>query len=79
MKNQMSNASDQFANFFSRVACWLWETVELVLIIVLDCLERLIELMLAVMNLIFQVTVCACIIIERSSSDRIQIKESKSL
>lgn len=52
----MSSASDQFASFFSRVACWLWETVELVLIIVLDCLERLIELVLAVTNLIFQVT-----------------------
>lgn len=56
MKSRMSSASDQFANFFSRVVCWLWETVELVLIITLDCLERLIELMLVVMNLIFQVT-----------------------
>ncbi|KOC59467.1 hypothetical protein WH47_10613 [Habropoda laboriosa] len=55
MKNRMSNASQQFVEFFSRVVCWLWETLEKLLDIILDFLARLIELILAVMNLIFQV------------------------
>ncbi|CAK9808524.1 hypothetical protein ANTQUA_LOCUS5637 [Anthophora quadrimaculata] len=55
MKNRMSNASQQFVEFFSRVACWLWETLEKLLDIILDMLAKLIELILAVMNLIFQV------------------------
>ncbi|RLU21804.1 hypothetical protein DMN91_006180 [Ooceraea biroi] len=55
MKSRITSASDQFVNFFWRVVCWLWETVELILIIVLDCLARLIELVLVIMNLIFQI------------------------
>ncbi|CAL7937593.1 unnamed protein product [Xylocopa violacea] len=55
MKNRMSNASQQFVEFFSRVACWLWETIEKLFDIILDFLARIIELILAVMNLIFQV------------------------
>ncbi|XP_043523676.1 uncharacterized protein LOC122535863 isoform X2 [Frieseomelitta varia] len=55
MKNRMSNASQQFVDFFSQVACWTWETLEKLLDIILDFLARIIELILAVMNLIFQV------------------------
>ncbi|XP_072765969.1 uncharacterized protein [Anoplolepis gracilipes] len=55
MKNWITSASDQFVSSFWRVFCWLWETVELILIIALDCLARLIELILVVINLIFQV------------------------
>ncbi|XP_017752958.1 PREDICTED: uncharacterized protein LOC108545717 [Eufriesea mexicana] len=55
MKNRMSNASQQFVEFFSRVACWLWDTLEKLLDIIFDFLARIIELILAVMNLIFQV------------------------
>ncbi|XP_050462000.1 uncharacterized protein LOC126856985 [Cataglyphis hispanica] len=55
MKNCMTSVSDQFVNSFWRVFCWLWETFELVLIIILDCLARLIELILVTINLIFQV------------------------
>ncbi|TGZ45759.1 Uncharacterized protein DBV15_09448 [Temnothorax longispinosus] len=49
------NVSDQFVNLLWRVACWLWETIELVLIVIFDCLARLIELILVMMKLIFQV------------------------
>lgn len=55
MKNRMSNASQEFVEFFSRVACWIWETIEKLFDIILDFLARIIELILAVMNLIFQV------------------------
>ncbi|XP_053976929.1 uncharacterized protein LOC128893254 [Hylaeus anthracinus] len=55
MKNRVSNASQQFVELFSRVVCWLWETLDKLLDIFLDFLARLIELTLAVMNLIFQV------------------------
>ncbi|XP_011169459.2 uncharacterized protein LOC105202576 [Solenopsis invicta] len=56
MKNRiLSNVPDQFANLFWRVACWIWETLELILIIILDCLARLIELILVMVKLIFQV------------------------
>ncbi|XP_017882825.2 uncharacterized protein LOC108626598 [Ceratina calcarata] len=55
MKNRMSNASQKFVEFFAQVACWLWETIEKLLDIILDFLARIIELILAVMNLIFQV------------------------
>lgn len=57
MKNQMSNVSDQFVNLVWRVACGLWETIELILIVMLDCLARLIELILVMIKLIFQVTI----------------------
>lgn len=55
MKNRMSNASQQFVEFVSRVSCWLWDTLEKLLDIIFDFLARIIELTLAVMNLIFQV------------------------
>ncbi|KAL6435139.1 hypothetical protein ACFW04_005321 [Cataglyphis niger] len=55
MKNCIASVCDQFVNSFWQVFCWLWETVELVLIIILDCLARLIELILVTINLIFQV------------------------
>ncbi|XP_071560195.1 uncharacterized protein [Temnothorax nylanderi] len=55
MKSRMSSVSDQFVNLLWRVACWLWETIELVLIVIFDCLARLIELILVMMKLIFQV------------------------
>ncbi|XP_034179085.1 uncharacterized protein LOC117603744 isoform X1 [Osmia lignaria lignaria] len=55
MKNHVTNASQQFVEFFSRVACWSWETLEKLLDIFLDFLTRIIELILAMMNLIFQV------------------------
>ncbi|XP_070160641.1 uncharacterized protein [Polyergus mexicanus] len=55
MKNWITSVSDQFVGSFWRIFCWLWETFELVLIIVLDCLARLIELILVMINLIFQV------------------------
>ncbi|XP_011634250.1 uncharacterized protein LOC105425257 [Pogonomyrmex barbatus] len=55
MKNQISRVSDQFVNSFWRVACWLWETIALILIIIVDCLARLIELIFVTMKLIFQV------------------------
>lgn len=55
MKNRMSNASQEFVNFSSRVACWLWDTIDKLLDIVLDFLARILELILAVMNLLFQV------------------------
>ncbi|XP_076632415.1 uncharacterized protein LOC143347257 [Colletes latitarsis] len=55
MKNRESNVSQRFVDFFSRVVCWLWETLDKLLDIFLDFLARLIELTLAVMNLIFQV------------------------
>lgn len=51
----MSNASQQFVEFVSRVSCWLWDTLEKLLDIIFDFLARIIELTLAVMNLIFQV------------------------
>lgn len=56
MKNWITSASDQFVSSFWRVFCWLWETVEQILIIVLDCLARLIELILVIINITFQVT-----------------------
>ncbi|XP_036142811.1 uncharacterized protein LOC105836771 [Monomorium pharaonis] len=55
MKNRITSVSDQFVNLIWRVACWLWETLELILIIILDCLTRLIELILVTVKLIFQV------------------------
>ncbi|XP_024878683.1 uncharacterized protein LOC112459028 [Temnothorax curvispinosus] len=55
MKSRMSSVSDQFVNLLWRFACWLWETIELVLIVIFDCLARLIELILVMMKLIFQV------------------------
>ncbi|KAG7190643.1 hypothetical protein KM043_006725 [Ampulex compressa] len=54
MKNRILNVPEQFANFFSQVACWLWDTFEMLLDIALDFLARIIELILAVLNLIFQ-------------------------
>lgn len=56
MKNWITSTSDQFVSSFWRVFCWLWETVELILLIVLDCLARLIELILVIIYLTFQVT-----------------------
>lgn len=55
MKSRMSNATQQFVEFFSRVVCWLWDTLEKLLDIFLDFLGRIVELILAVMNLLFQV------------------------
>nr|XP_012148546.1 PREDICTED: uncharacterized protein LOC105663552 [Megachile rotundata]XP_012148547.1 PREDICTED: uncharacterized protein LOC105663552 [Megachile rotundata] len=55
MRNRVLNASQKFLEFFSRVTCWLCETFEKLLDIFLDFLTRIIELILAVMNLIFQV------------------------
>ncbi|XP_018349652.1 PREDICTED: uncharacterized protein LOC108752925 isoform X2 [Trachymyrmex septentrionalis] len=55
MKNRISNISDQFINLLWRAAYWIWETIELILIIIFDCLARLIELVLVMMRLIFQV------------------------
>ncbi|XP_076174729.1 uncharacterized protein LOC143150383 [Ptiloglossa arizonensis] len=55
MKNCVSNASQEFTDFFSRVVRWLWKTFDKLLDIFLDFLMRLVELTLAVMNLIFQV------------------------
>ncbi|XP_076677380.1 uncharacterized protein LOC143373744 [Andrena cerasifolii] len=55
MKVRMSSASQQFVDFSSRVVCWLWETLDKLLDILLDFLARIIELILAVMNLNFQV------------------------
>ncbi|XP_077263974.1 uncharacterized protein LOC143898395 [Temnothorax americanus] len=55
MKSRMSSVSDQFVILLWRVACWLWETIELILIVIFDCLARLIELILVMMKLIFQV------------------------
>lgn len=55
MKNRMSNVTQEFVEFFSRITCWLWETIEKLFDIIFDFLARIIELILAVMNLIFQV------------------------
>ncbi|XP_011059543.1 PREDICTED: uncharacterized protein LOC105149080 [Acromyrmex echinatior] len=55
MKNRISSISDQFVNLLWRPACWIWETIELILIIIFDCLARLIELVFVMMKLIFQV------------------------
>lgn len=55
----MSSVSDQFVTLLWRVAYWLWETIELILIVVLECLARLIELILVIMKLIFQVMICS--------------------
>ncbi|XP_014475861.1 PREDICTED: uncharacterized protein LOC106745098 [Dinoponera quadriceps] len=55
MKGQVSNSSDRFASFFWKVVCWLWETFDLVLMIVLDYWARMVELILVLMNLTFQV------------------------
>ncbi|XP_076241014.1 uncharacterized protein LOC143183374 [Calliopsis andreniformis] len=55
MKNRMSKTSQEFVNFSSRVVCWLWDTFDKLLDILLDFLARILELILAVMNLLFQV------------------------
>ncbi|XP_012345030.1 uncharacterized protein LOC105736136 [Apis florea] len=55
MKNRMSNVTQEFVEFFSRITCWLWETIEKLFDIIFDFLARIFELILAVMNLIFQV------------------------
>ncbi|XP_011863578.1 PREDICTED: uncharacterized protein LOC105559690 [Vollenhovia emeryi] len=55
MNNRMSSVSDQFVHLLWNVACWIWETIELILIIILDYLARLIELILVLMKLTFQV------------------------
>ncbi|XP_011690129.1 PREDICTED: uncharacterized protein LOC105451405 isoform X2 [Wasmannia auropunctata] len=55
MKNRITSVSDQFVKLTWRVAYWLWETIELILIIIFDCFVRLMELILVIMKLMFQV------------------------
>ncbi|XP_076295999.1 uncharacterized protein LOC143216624 isoform X2 [Lasioglossum baleicum] len=55
MNGRVTNATQQCVEFLSRVVCWLWETLDKLMEILFDFLARLIELTLAVMNLIFQV------------------------
>ncbi|KAL0110885.1 hypothetical protein PUN28_014079 [Cardiocondyla obscurior] len=55
MTNQILSVSGQFANLLWRVVCWLFETIEQILTVILDCLARLIELILVIIKLIFQV------------------------
>ncbi|XP_033324943.2 uncharacterized protein LOC117219708 [Megalopta genalis] len=57
MNNRVMDATQQCVEFLSRVVCWLWETLDKLMDILFDFLARLIELTLAVMNLIFQ-TIC---------------------
>ncbi|KAK2586231.1 hypothetical protein KPH14_001488 [Odynerus spinipes] len=56
MKKRLANVSEQFTEFFARVACWSWDTFESLLDILMDFCARMLELILAMMNLIFQVT-----------------------
>ncbi|XP_076651177.1 uncharacterized protein LOC143358144 [Halictus rubicundus] len=55
MNGRVTNATQQCVEFLSRVVCSLWETLDKLMEILFDFLARLIELTLAVMNLIFQV------------------------
>ncbi|XP_011140197.2 uncharacterized protein LOC105183623 [Harpegnathos saltator] len=55
MKSRVPSSRERFVSFFWKVVCWLWETLDLVLIIVLDYWARMIELILVLMNITFQV------------------------
>ncbi|XP_020281846.1 uncharacterized protein LOC109853802 [Pseudomyrmex gracilis] len=54
MMSQLSKASIHFT-ILRRFVCWLWETIEHILLILLDFVTRLIELILVVTNLLFQI------------------------
>ncbi|KZC14960.1 hypothetical protein WN55_07808 [Dufourea novaeangliae] len=54
MNSRVTYATQQYVEFFSRLVCWFWETLVKLMDILFDFLARLIELTLAVLNLIFQ-------------------------
>ncbi|XP_012283236.1 uncharacterized protein LOC105701237 [Orussus abietinus] len=55
MRGRMTNVFEQFIEFIYGVLCWLWETLELLVEIMLDFVARIVELFIAVLHLIFQV------------------------
>ncbi|XP_046816550.1 uncharacterized protein LOC124423151 [Vespa crabro] len=55
MKKRLSNVIEQFTEFTTRLSCWLWDTFESLLDIFMDFLAKTLELILAMMNLFFQV------------------------
>lgn len=55
MKKRLSNVIEQFTEFATRLSCWSWDTFESLLDIFMDFLAKILELILAMMNLFFQV------------------------
>ncbi|XP_033215500.1 uncharacterized protein LOC117171936 isoform X3 [Belonocnema kinseyi] len=49
------NVFDQFSDFVKGIICWFWDTLELFMDILLEFFTRTLELIIVLMNLIFQV------------------------
>lgn len=54
MNERVTLAKQQYVEFLSRVVCWLWDSLGQLMDILFDFLARLTELILAVVNLMFQ-------------------------